>query len=293
MDIRRETRLGLSVLLIVQVLLCMLSIALLMRMGPAVQRILEDNVYSVEAVEDMAAIFALSHEPTSTPAAYTDALRRVRDNITEDAEVPLVEQLEARSADAFAGDPEARDAVVNALRKLGEVNRLSMQRADEEAQRLGRAGAWAAVVLGAASLAIGIGVYRRLRIRLELPLEHLRRTMHAVRTGNHRARAGAVEGPAELVELAENIDWTLDHSEQQRRPVTGGTPSPDRDAAFRRALRWTSDRAQLQVLLVDEADKLAFGDLDVFAEYAADDSNWERAPLEHTDLSLLWRPRQG
>ncbi len=293
MDVRRETRLGLSVLLVVEILLCMLSISLLTRMGPAIERILEENVYSVEAVEEMISIMALADgEDGEVPEAFEAAHGRIRDNVTEAAEKPLVEQIDQDTVAAFAGDAAARARVVASLRELGDVNRLSMRVADDRAQRLGQTGAWAAVLLGASSLAVGILVYRRLRLRLELPLEDIRRTLRAVRNGNRHARCGSVDGPAELEQIAEDIDWMLDHSRGVGRPERGQASAASRDAALRRALDWMGRRHGDTVLLLDANAKLVFGDLEDFQDHEEHAEAWQREALAGTSLTLAYRTRR-
>ncbi len=289
MDVRRESRLGISVLLIVQVLLCMLSISVLTRMGPAIERILEENVYSAEAVEEMIAILALHNGQGPVPPAFSAAQRRVQDNVTEAEEEPFVQHIGEDAPAAFSGDRAARARLVESLRKLGEVNRKSMRVADDRAQRLGQTGAWAAVVLGTCALAVGIVVYRRLRLRLELPLEYIRRTMHAVRTGNRRARCGTVDGPTEVEQIAENIDWSLDHSQPLESPVSGPPPSAARDTALRRALAWMSTQHGQTLVLRDESGKLVFGDRLAFESLCDDAEAWREEPLEGTSLRVAVR----
>ncbi len=289
MDIKRETRLGLSVLLVIQVLLCMLSISVLTRMGPAIERILKENVYSAEAVEEMMAILARRDSAGPVPSAFSAAQERVRDNVTEVEEEPLVQALDRDADAAFAGDVSARVRVVDALRQLGEVNRESMQVADDRAQRLGHTGAWATVLLGAFSLGFGIFVYRRLRLRLELPLNHIRRTMHAVRSGNRRARCGSVDGPTEVEQIAENIDWALDHSQPLARPVSGGPEPVSRDTELRRALVWLTEQHGETVVLRDASGKLVFGDALAFESLREGAEDWREESLEGTSLRIATR----
>ncbi len=299
MRLRRETSLGIGAIVMIQILISMLAISLLTRMGPAIEKILEENVYSGEAVEDMLALVAET-PPGAVPTAFDDALRRAQDNVTEDAERPLLDAIVAHRADAFSHEPIARRELVESLRALGRVNRDSMEQADVQAKRLGQAGAWAAAMLGALALALGVLVYRRLRVRIELPIEALRMTAHRIRAGNLQARC-AIDGPHEVQQIATDFNWLLDrwlHTDE--RP---GTPHDEaREAEVRRALHWLLDREASPVVIVDgDGGFVAMnratmeggsvpGTAPEEAELQIDDT-WEMTEIPGT--SLRWATRKG
>ncbi len=217
MRLRTEVTLGIGGILVVQVLLAFLAIALLARMGPAIEHILEENVYSEEAVEEMLALLADPPEITGdsqVPPAFDHALQRAVENVTEAEERPLLKRIRSGYVAAFEGDRSVRSDVVSALRELGHVNRRSMARADDQAKRLGTAGAWATVLLGTIAFALGIVVSRRLRHRLQEPVERIRATIREARTGNIQIRCPS-EGPAELREIADHLNWLLDRRLQE------------------------------------------------------------------------------
>ncbi|MCA9540272.1 MAG: hypothetical protein KC620_15345 [Myxococcales bacterium] len=252
MRLRREVKLGIGAVLGLQLLLSAMTIALLARMGPAIERILQENVYSVEAADEMLAVLARNPgAPTpEAQAAFDDALRRARENVTEEAERPLLAALESFRRADLPQSAEARATAVDVLRQLGHVNRASMERADLQAKRTSSAGAWAAAMLGALSLGLGIVVYRRLRLRLELPLTELQRTTHRVRAGNLQARCAVADGPAEVMQVAADLNWLLDHWPQ---PTDGADEAARvaREAEIRRLLAWLLDARAEPMVIVD------------------------------------------
>lgn len=252
MRLRREVSLGIGAILALQVLLSMLVIGLLTRMGPAIERILHENVRSEEAVEEMATLLASNPQSGPTPQSFDQALQRAKDNVTEDPEGPLLVTIEREQKAAFQGDTTAREKTLTALRELGHVNRDSMRRADIKAKRLGQAGAWAAAMLGALMLALGLVVYRRLRLRLEVPIEELRRTTQDVRAGNLQARCTITEGPLELKQIANDFNWLLDRWLKEVRDETG-THDDEREAEVRRVLAYLLDRDPMPVMVLDAA----------------------------------------
>ena len=85
MQLRREASVGIVAILVLQVLLALLAITLLTRMGPAIGWILQENVYSAEAVEAMLAELAAGQDE----AAFDEGLAHAQANVTE-AEEPAV-----------------------------------------------------------------------------------------------------------------------------------------------------------------------------------------------------------
>jgi hypothetical protein len=201
----------LAVLEAVNVLGSFGSIALLGRMSPAIERILEENERSIGMVEEMLAVLA---DPEGDAARRSDrfarALGLAAANVTEQAERPLLEVLERESQAALAGEPGARRKSVKALLGLGEVNRLSMERADREARRLGRAGAWAAVLLGLGGFAAALAIAHHLQSVLVAPLVEVHATVVAARSGDRRRRCNVHGAAAEVVAIGRALDDLLD-----------------------------------------------------------------------------------
>lgn len=250
MRLRREASLGIAAILGLQLLLSALAISLLTRIGPAIERILEENIYSSEAVEEMLAILATPDSASQeVPEAFEAALQRAKENITEEAERPLLESIERQKRAAFAGE---RTEIISSLRQLSQVNRNSTRKADRQANRLGQAGAWAAAMLGALTLGLGIVVYRRLRLRLELPIEELRRTTQRIREGNLHARCFVTDAPIEVKQITADLNWLLDQWQQKtERPI----PTQDtREEDIRRALCWLLDQQPSPTLLIDQSN---------------------------------------
>lgn len=252
MRLRQEASVGIGSILLLQVLLSALGIVLLTRMGPAIEHILQDNVFSSLAVEEMLAILAEPNvaESEASHQRFEDALRRAQDNVTEADETPLVEAVSAGRAQALAGDPMARRDVIAALRALARVNHDSMARADRRARRLGTAGAWAAAMLGALALALGIMVYRRLRLRLELPVEILRHTLERVREGDLRARCVVSAGPVEVRQIARDLNAVLDRWFTESAHAKS-SPARREATELRRLLAWALDQQQVPTLVLD------------------------------------------
>jgi hypothetical protein len=262
MELGATRRLTLSVgfLIVIQLLTSLSVIILLERMSPAIERILLENVASVLAVEEMALALAESPADDAARGRFFGALTRAKRNVTEEEERPALAEIEAAAAAALAGDVAARRRVAQALQRLGDVNRQAMQRADDNARRIGTGGAWAAVFLGLTGLVASAITIRRLERRLLGPIAEIMRVVAAQRGGDRRSRctgtyAQGELGPAihtlnELFDLRERVGESIPQSrgesddralllyllDERDEPVAIAGPRGDVLAANRRAL---------------------------------------------------------
>ncbi|MCB9665677.1 MAG: hypothetical protein H6732_16330 [Alphaproteobacteria bacterium] len=220
MRLSTETRLGLGGLLALQLLTALAAIGLLVRVSSAVERILEENVATVAAVEEMLGALATQDGDRAT-VRFDDALVRAEANVTEPEERPLLQAIRASKDRALAGDAEARATVARDLEALSLVNRSAMQRQDDRAQRLGRAGAWAAVLAGLLGFALSVRAYRQIRDRLVGPFLEVDATLSAWRAGDPHRRCLPLEGPLEVRRVAQHLNQILDrHDEDRARHTT-------------------------------------------------------------------------
>jgi len=219
MRVTQETRVGLWALLGLQLVTAMTAILLLSRMGPAIERIIDDNVYSTEAVEDMLAALARpdGHD------AFLDAYTRARGNVTEHDEVPLLDTIARWDEAALAGDPNARAEVLEALDSLASVNRRSIVSADERASRLSFAGAWAMVLMGLVGFLSSLTVWRRIDARLLRPIQQVADVVRDVRKGQRRRRCTVdLDGPGGG--LGSDVNWLLDRVDTPAQPPRAELP---------------------------------------------------------------------
>ena len=217
MRMMTEGRMGIGALLSLQLLTSFAAIGLLARVSPAVERILENNVSSTEAVEEMLA--ALAMDDASTPDRFAAGLEMARENAVEPGELPLLDELERTSAAAVVGNQKARAETIATLRALSDVNRQAMRRADNSARFQGQAGAWTSALAGFAGFVLRVLVYDRTRRRLVSPVLELHATLAAVRGGDHHRRCTKLDGPIETHLIADDLNWILEQLALIRRPL--------------------------------------------------------------------------
>jgi len=218
MELRRELLLTIGALVSMNLLLAFGSIGLLVRMGPAIERILQENVYSIVAAEEMLADFAESGGAPLSAEARVRVERsfdKAKRNVTEPTEQPVLDSLEQSLDAAMNGDVEARGQVVGNIRRIIRINREAMKSVDEEARRLGSAGAWAAVLVGFISFLLSLVVVVRLQNRFVRPLVDLYQVLESARQGDRLRRCRIADAPREVIQVTQSVNKLLDERLQR------------------------------------------------------------------------------
>jgi hypothetical protein len=220
MDLRRELWIAIGALVTINVLLAFGATGLLVRMGPAIERILDENVASIDAAEEMLAVLASAGSEPLSPderSRLDAALGRARARAVRPEVGSLLGAMEAQVPRAVEGMRESRRTLVLLLEQWIEGNRATMRDVDREAKRLSLAGAWAAVGTGILSLAMSLIVVTYLRRRIAVPIEELDRVLEDVRRGEAHRRCRLHEARGELLDARESEDArparvTADHA---------------------------------------------------------------------------------
>lgn len=230
MHLRKQSRAVFGLILTLQLATSFGAIALLTRMGPAIAVVSEENVESLAAIEGMASALALAPSDEAR-TAFLAQFERADRNITETAEEPLLRSIKADAEAALSGDRQIRARILANLHQLAEVNRVALREADEEAQRLARAGAWAAVILALAAFILVRLVNIRVDRRFVMPILEIASALESVRQGNRYRRCSASSDSPEIQSIAENVNLLLDDaspaaSERQSARTRSGTEAP-------------------------------------------------------------------
>ena len=242
MRMRTEVQLAVMTLLAIQVATSLGTSGLLSRISPAIERIFTENVRTQQGTEDMMAALALdgSADAEQRHTLFENGLATAEGNITEPQEKPILDRIEVLRDEAMRQPGTARHNLVDSLRDLSAINRTAMRRADDDAKRLGVAGAWSAVLLGLLSFVASFALSRRLVRRLEHPIAELDATLQAARQGDLHRRVHAQEIPEDLRRIVLEVNRILDLPlEPPPAPVSQPT-----------------DRAALNLLLEQQPDPM-------------------------------------
>lgn len=216
MNARNELQLAISIVVLLNLTLAFGAVGLFARMGPAIDRILDENATSIVAAERMTLSLSKTTENLAElrPELQTE-LTRLSQNVTEPEEGEVIDKLSEDLAQLE--QPGGRERLLQHLVRVSEINHAAMERAGAAATRIGNAGAWAAVWVGLLSLSLTLVVLSRLRQRLIEPLEVVAAVLRDTREGDHRRRCHAIDAPPQLERIMEDLNRLLDQHEQLQR----------------------------------------------------------------------------
>lgn len=219
MKLRRDLLLSVGALVGFNLLVALATVGLLSRMSPAIEQILQANMYSIQAAEEMMRLLALAGvEPLGDAQReqFDAALQRAQNNLTEPNEREVVMRVHEHRQGAVAGDAGARREAIRALGELVSINRDAMIAEDRRAQRMGTAGAWSAVFVAVLGFLVSLVVIRRLRRSIVEPLAELYATLEAARKGDRFRRCTGLATPPEIRRIFHAVNEMLDDQERKR-----------------------------------------------------------------------------
>ncbi|MBU0970040.1 MAG: hypothetical protein KKC20_05300 [Proteobacteria bacterium] len=214
MRIAQSMRIGVWLLIGLNLLMALGSIWIFMRMAPAIEVIIDQNELSLQACEEMLASLAmLNHDKTENSALkgrFETALKRAQDNITEKEEPGALESIRNGFSEAFAGNISAQRKTISGIILLGKINRNAMIIADRRAKQFGYAGAWGIVFMAVCVFLAGMFFKRSLSINLIKPLEEINAVISANRNGDTMRRCSGSDLPRDVRSLFNGVNEFLD-----------------------------------------------------------------------------------
>jgi hypothetical protein len=251
MDVRGEITTALGALIVIILLVSLGAMGLFGRMTPAIERILQENDYSLQAAEQMLAVLAETPETgvgDSMRQRFDLALANARRNITEPEETQVLATIDSNRDAALGGDRAAIVVVTRALGQLTQINRSAMRVVDQEARRLGTAGAWSAAFLGLFGVVTGLVVLTRVRQRLLDPVMHLKTVLASAIEGSGNRRCTVTSSSPDVAFVMRAVNELLDKYSRRNLPTTGEL---DHCHASQTVLAWCLDRSDGAQVVVD------------------------------------------
>lgn len=277
MQLTRNLRLALAALIALHLASAFAAIALLGRMRPAIERVIDQNVYSLVAIEEMLAVLSeVDGEDGVDPphARFRAAYERAATNITDDRERPILETVDRLSASALPDEPARRRALIAELVRLGEVNRGDIVEANESAQRLSTAGAWALVFLAVVTLGSALAALRRMDRRVLQPVEELHDVLLGLTKGEGRRRCRPGTGASgELARAMAALNRLLDDRQDALRTATAAEHGllTGGDEADRATLLQLLDESDEALVVIDATGDVVASNADGLDRLASED----------------------
>lgn len=218
MQLANSIRLGGWLLVVLNLIMAIGAIQVIIRMTPAIERIIERNERSIRAGVEMLSALALSDGGAMNEqlrADFEGALFRAKNNVTEPEEGEVLALIDQLSAGAFQGVTVARQEIVAAILRFGTINREAIFRADHAARQLGYAGAWGGVFVATCIFLAGVIFIRVVIRRVVRPLEEIHAVIAAQHRGETMRRCSGADLPQEAKLIFGGINEILDQRQFQ------------------------------------------------------------------------------
>ncbi len=177
-----------ATVIILNILIGLSAIFLVERIIPAINQILDDNAYSVNAVVEMMDTLSVSTEVNDNEEIFWNSFDNAKGNITIQNEGVLISEIRI-AAKVYWKDPtQSKDKLVGYLTKLAQMNLKDMKQKKNKAERLGVTGSWALGFLILISLSIQLIFRSKFFGGLIVPLEQIFAVLKDYNEGNSLRR---------------------------------------------------------------------------------------------------------
>lgn len=205
------------------------TMGLFLRMTPAIETILQDNVPSIMATHGMFNALSMRHlNPEQERERFFTALQLARDAAHRDDEYALINKVRALGEKVFTGEDKYLPSLTVALKELADVNHEAMIKRDNEARRLGNAGAWAVMMMGFFGFSGTLFAMSRIRQHVLEPIDDTYNALVAFERGETRRRAHlSRSAPYEIAEIIRSANHLMDEIMATSIRRTQKGPGPD------------------------------------------------------------------
>jgi len=222
MKTAHTVRMGVWLMMGLNLLMALGSTWIFMRMAPAIEVIIDRNERSLEACEEMLTSLALIGSDRAAndalKAVFIISFNRAENNITESEEPVLLKSIKAQFDKDFWSNMAARKNMVSAITQLAKMNREAMIKADVHARQFGYAGAWAIVFMAVIVFFAGMIFKRSLANNLVTPLEEIEAVICAHQNGDIMRRCTGTDVSRDVQGVFNGLNELLDKMQFQTVP---------------------------------------------------------------------------
>lgn len=219
-DLKRDIRFKTSLPAIFIIAIAAGAISLFLQLSPAIETIIERNVVSLEAVEEMLSALVIAEgnkgDVQSTQFEFAEkkffaALEQARKHMVEQEEFRLVPNITLKARKYFDGEDSELKPLLTEINALSATNRQGMVSSDLNAKQLGRAGAWTMMLLGFCGFVVSLYVSHRLVHSLIYPIEEIYSVTESHLQGDTNRRAYDFSlAPQQLRAISHFLNSNLD-----------------------------------------------------------------------------------
>ncbi len=218
-----------TTVIILNILLGLGSIFLVERIQPAINKILEENAYSVSAAISMLEaisdhqenLLAEAQNQDAEPEAqilFWDNFENAKKNITLANETKIIQEIEKTATLFWSGDVTQKPELKNLISELAHINLKDMQKKRKKAESLSITGAWGLGFLLIFSLVLQLIFRSKILSGMIEPMEQIYNVLKDFSEGNPLRRF--VEQKDNLMEIKKTgylINTILDKSNEPKK----------------------------------------------------------------------------
>ncbi len=215
MQTAERTKIGLNIILLLNLLMAFVTIWVLLRMTPAIKDILQRNDRSLQASEEMLSFVGLYDVENVSfgkelEQQFRNSLLRAKNNITERQEKIVLDMISGNYVRTFNGDKDAKQMIISLIMELTRINRAASFKAEAKARQLGIAGAWVVTFFAIGIFTIGLIFKRKLQQNLITPFQEILRVISENKKGDLMRRCTGAHLSKETKKYYSEINELLD-----------------------------------------------------------------------------------
>jgi hypothetical protein len=210
----QSVRTGAWLLIGLNLLMALGSIWIFDQMAPNIERIIAQNGRSLQACDTM--LSALAHflatpdQKDACKSHFEEGLQIAKSNLTETGEETIIAAIENHYLKAFESNPSSVADTLEAIKNLRTLNWNATLRADQNAKKFGKTGAWAVVFMAVLVFWAGVLFKQFIFRTLVTPMEEIHSVMTERRRGDRYRRCSGRTLPQEIQSLYRQVNDLLD-----------------------------------------------------------------------------------
>ena len=211
MSFSKSIHFSFILLLIFSTIIAIAGIRGFLRLAPSIEYINKHNTRSLYYAEQMLSSISVNRNQRS----FEEALKNAERNVTESGEASAVKSIRQEYRQAFCGNINAEEKVIDDIIELSKINRVAMKQAGMDVKQLSAVGIWVIVFLTFIIWVLGFAIMKSVNKTVILPLAELKSVIEAYRKGNRMRRCPKLAPSVEFQQIYDGINLLLDNSSEE------------------------------------------------------------------------------
>ncbi len=213
MKLSHSIKISISFLVSINLLIAFGAIWLFMRIAPAIDLIVKNNVSSLESCQGMlASLIPTENESIAKKnfRIFEYNLKKAKDNALKNSERVRVNTIRRNYKKAFDNDIESRSHIMLAIDQLARINKDAIFKLEKKAMQLSKTGAWGIVFMAGMMFLLSMLLLQRLNKKFLYPVEEIYDVMKACKNNDNLRRCTGVNMNEDMKLIFDETNKLLD-----------------------------------------------------------------------------------